>query len=55
MVQINEAEDVDKVILTGKAIDQYQKLVSRFPENPLVDEAKKQISKLESIKKQFAK
>jgi len=55
MVQINEAETVDKVILTGKAIDRYQYLVTRFPEHALVDEAKKQIDKLESIKKQFAK
>ena len=55
MVQINEAETVDKIILTGKAIDRYQYLVTRFPDHALVDEAKKQISKLESIKKQFAK
>ena len=55
MVQINDAADVDKIILTGNAIDKYNYLLTRFPEHPLAVEAKKQVSKLEAIKAQLAK
>ena len=55
MVQINDAPEVDKVILAGKAIDRYEYLVSRFPEHRLVEESKKQIGTLSKLKDRFAK
>ena len=54
MIQINDAENVDKVILIGKAIDRYQFLVERFPDNRLAKEAKKQIETLSALKEKFA-
>ena len=54
MVQINDAAEVDKVMLIGKAIDKYQKLVDQFPENDLVTEARKQLNKLNTIKEQIS-
>jgi outer membrane protein assembly factor BamD (BamD/ComL family) len=55
MVQINDAADVDKIILIGKAIDKYQYLIMRFPDNNLVTEAKKQLKKLNAIKEKISK
>lgn len=55
MVQINDAKNVDKVILVGKAIDRYQFLVDRFPDHKLSKEAKKQIGTLSALKEKFAK
>ena len=54
MVQINEAANVDKLILIGKAIDRYEYLKNRFPDHKLAPEAKKQITKLTAIKEKFA-
>ena len=54
MVQINDAADVDKVILIGKAIDRYQKLIDRFPGNDLIPEAEKQLKKLNAIKEKIS-
>ena len=54
MVQINDAANVDKVILIGKAIDQYQKLVDRFPECKQAAEAEKQLKKLKALKENIS-
>jgi len=54
MVQINEAANVDKLILIGKAIDRYEYLKNRFPDHKLAPEAKKQIAKLTAIKEKFS-
>jgi len=55
MLQINDAEDVDKVILIGKAIDRYQYLVNRFPGNKNVAEAEKQLKILNTLKENISK
>ena len=48
MVQINDAENVDKILLTGNAIDRFKYLLTNFPEDSRVEESKKQVSKLEA-------
>ena len=48
MVQINDAENVDKIMLTGNAIDRFKYLLTNFPEDSRVEESKKQVSKLEA-------
>lgn len=55
MVQINEAKDVDKVILTGKALDRYNYLLTRFPNHKLAKVAKESVAELEALKAKFAK
>lgn len=55
MVQINDAKDVDKIMLTGNAIDRFNYLLTRFPKHALAAEAKKQVRKLEALKEKFAK
>jgi TolA-binding protein len=53
MVQINDAEDVDKIILLGGAIKQFNYLVTRFPDSDLTPEAKKQLEKLNALKEKI--
>ena len=54
MVQINDADNVDKIILIGNAIDRFDYLLTRFPKDSRAEEARKQVSKLQAIKAKLA-
>ena len=53
MVQINEAEGVDKIMHLGKAIKAFEYFTTRFEDSKLAPEAKKQLKKLLALKKQI--